>query len=159
MIEMIWAMDENWLIGKDNLLPWHYPSDLAYFKKKTKDKVVLMGEMTYQSLKTYYVNKPLPFKKIYVANVEEKQYTDAIWVPDLHGFLKSTKEDIIIIGGKTVYQLSLPYCQRLYITFVLMKHEGNVFFPPFDLGHFKLIEKHLEPELIFAVYERIDSHD
>ncbi len=36
MISMIWAMDENWLIGKDNVLPWHYPKDLAYFKNKTK---------------------------------------------------------------------------------------------------------------------------
>ncbi|MFA6693170.1 MAG: dihydrofolate reductase, partial [Acholeplasmataceae bacterium] len=49
MIMMIWAMDENHLIGKGNLLPWHYPKDLEYFKKMTSDVSVLMGDMTYQS--------------------------------------------------------------------------------------------------------------
>ncbi len=155
MISMIWAMDENWLIGKDNVLPWHYPKDLAYFKNMTKDKAVLMGDMTYLSLKGYYKTKPLPFRKSYVANINDASYTDAIHVKDLFKFLKETHEDIFIIGGKTIYQLSLPYADRLYITYVLKTHEGNVYFPSFDLNQFKLIEKRLEDQLIFAVYERI----
>lgn len=154
MISMIWAMDENWLIGKDNLLPWHYPKDLAYFKKLTKDAAVLMGDMTYQSLKTYYVTKPLPFRKVYVANIEDKSYPDGIHVKDLFHFLETTEEDIMIIGGKTIYQLSLPYANKLYITYVLGTHQGNVYFPKFDLNAFKLIDKKIEDGLIFAVYER-----
>lgn len=154
MISMIWAMDENWLIGKDNVLPWHYPKDLAYFKEMTSKEAVLMGEMTYQSLKSYFKSKPLPFKKIYVANIEDKIYPDAIHVKDLFSFLEEVKEDIMVIGGKTIYQLCLPYANRLYITYVLKKHQGNVYFPSFDLSQFKLIKKELTDELIFAVYER-----
>ncbi len=155
MIEMIWAMDENWLIGKDNVLPWHYPKDLQYFKSKTKDAAVLMGDMTYLSLKSYYKTKPLPFRKIYVANINESHYSDAIWVKDLFQFLKETQEDIMVIGGKTIYQLCLPYAKRLHITYVLKTHEGNVYFPRFDLSAFRLIEKTMEEGLIFTVYERI----
>ena len=155
MISMIWAMDENWLIGKDNVLPWHYPKDLAYFKNMTKDQAVLMGDMTYLSLKSYYKTKPLPFKKNYVANINDVNYPDAVHVKDLFEFLKTTKEDIFVIGGKTIYQLALPYANRLYITYVLKTHEGNVYFPSFDLSQFKLIEKRLDDQLIFAVYERI----
>lgn len=155
MISMIWAMDENWLIGKDNLLPWHYPKDLAYFKNMTKDQAVLMGDMTYQSLKGYYKNKPLPFRKNYVANINDATYSDAIHVKDLFKFLKEVDEDIVVIGGKTIYQLCLPYADRLYITYVLRTHEGNVYFPSFDLSQFKLIEKRVEDQLIFATYERI----
>jgi dihydrofolate reductase len=154
MISMIWAMDENWLIGKDNVLPWHYPKDLAYFKEMTAKEAVLMGEMTYQSLKSYFKSKPLPFKKIYVANIEDKNYPDAIHVKDLFSFLKEVKEDLMVIGGKTIYQLCLPYANRLYITYVLKRHQGNVYFPSFDLSQFKLIKKELTDELIFAVYER-----
>lgn len=157
MISMIWAMDENWLIGKDNLLPWHYPKDLQYFKDHTKNATVLMGDMTYQSLKTYYKTKPLPFKKSYVANINDAQYSDAIHVKDLFHFLKTTTEDVMVIGGKTIYQLSLPYADRLYITYVLKRHEGNVYFPSFDLSKFNLIEKVMEDGLIFAVYERKTS--
>jgi len=154
MISMIWAMDENWLIGKDNVLPWHYPKDLAYFKEMTSKEAVLMGEMTYQSLKSYFKSKPLPFKKIYVANIEDKIYPDAIHVKDLFSFLEEVKEDIMVIGGKTIYQLCLPYAKKLYITYVLKRHQGNVYFPSFDLSQFKLIKKELTDELIFAVYER-----
>ncbi len=154
MISMIWAMDENWLIGKDNLLPWHYPKDLVYFKNHTKNGAVLMGDMTYQSLKSYYVKKPLPFNKVYVANIEDQVYPDAIHVKDLFAFLKTTKEDLMIIGGKTIYQLALPYADRLYITYVLRTHEGNVYFPKFDLNQFKLIDFKAEDGLIFTVYER-----
>jgi dihydrofolate reductase len=157
MISLIWAMDENWLIGKDNLLPWHYPKDLAYFKAKTKNQAVLMGDMTYDSLKSYYKQKPLPFGKIYVANLVERTYEDATLIKDIHAFLKDTKEDVMVIGGKTIYQLALPYANRLYITFVLGRHEGNVYFNRFDLSVFKLIEKTIEDGLIFAVYERISS--
>jgi len=155
MIKMIWAMDENWLIGKDNLLPWHYPKDLAYFKNLTKDEAVLMGDMTYLSLKTYYKTKPLPFRKIYVANIQDASYPDATHVKDLFEFLKHVDEDIMVIGGKTIYQLCLPYAERLYITYVLKRYEGNVYFPKFDLSQFKLMNKELTDELIFAVYERI----
>lgn len=157
MIKMIWAMDENWLIGKDNVLPWHEPKDLAYFKAQTKDQSVLMGDLTYQSLKGYYKTKPLPFKKIYVANINEATYEDAIHVKDLFAFLKETKEDIMVIGGKTIYQLCLPYAKYLYITYVLRRHEGNVYFPSFDLSAFKVIDKKLEDALIFTVYERVTS--
>jgi len=155
MISMIWAMDENWLIGKDNVLPWHEPRDLAYFKSKTKNESVLMGDLTYQSLKGYYKTKPLPFKKIYVANINDATYADAIHVKDLFSFLKNSKEDIMVIGGKTIYQLCLPYADRLYITYVLRKHEGNVYFPSFDLSQFKVVDKKLDDALIFTVYERV----
>lgn len=157
MISLIWAMDENWLIGKDNVLPWHYPKDLAYFKSKTKNQTVLMGDMTYESLKGYYKDKPLPFGKIYVANLVDKAYPDAHLVKDMHQFLRETKENVMVIGGKTIYQLALPYAQRLYITYVLGRHQGNVYFAPFDLSKFKVIEKTMEDGLIFAVYERISS--
>lgn len=154
MIALIWAMDENRLIGKDNVLPWHYPKDLQYFKDHTLNQSVLMGDLTYQSLKSYYKTKPLPFRKSYVANVDVVAYPDAIHVKDLLPFLKETKEDIFIIGGRTIYQLALPFADRLYITYILGTHEGNVYFPTFDMTPFQLIEKRLEDKLIFTVYER-----
>jgi len=154
MISMIWAMDENRLIGKGNLLPWHYKKDLEYFKKMTKNQTVLMGDLTYQSLKTYYKVKPLPFKKIYVANHSDACYPDAECITDLVTFLTQTKEDLFIIGGLMIYKLSLPFAHRLYITYVLNRHQGNVYFPIIDMTPFKLINYQIEETLIFATYER-----
>lgn len=155
MIKLIWAMDQNRLIGKDNLLPWHYKRDLAYFKEKTKGQPVLMGDMTYDSLKSYYRDRPLPFGQLYVASTSERTFTDAIKITDIDAFLATTSEDLFVIGGKTIYRLSLPYADQLYITFIDQSHEGNVYFPEFDLSEYHLIREDIEGVLRFCVYEKV----
>ncbi|HHW79836.1 MAG TPA: dihydrofolate reductase [Acholeplasmataceae bacterium] len=154
MISLIWAMDENWLVGKDDKLPWHYPKDLAYYKSVVNEQVVLMGHETYLSLKGYYKNKPFPFSKIYVANLDDYQYQDAILVKDAINFFKNNNENLFVIGGPTIYKLALPYANRLYITFVLDRHQGNIYFTKFDLSKFELKSFYNTDKLIFAVYER-----
>lgn len=154
MINLVWAMDENRLIGDKNRLPWHYPTDLKHFSSLTRGKTVLMGHETYMSLKGYYKTKPLPYEKIYVANLEKYDYPDAELVNDAIKFLKENKEELWVIGGKMIYELSLPYADNLYITYILNKHEGNMYIKPFSLDNYKLTEKKIEPGLIFTKYER-----
>lgn len=157
MIKLIWAMDQNWLIGKDNVLPWHYKKDLAYLKEKTKGQPVLMGDMTYDSLKSYYKEKPLPFGQIYVASITDRVFSDAIKVTNIDAFLSEYKDDLFVIGGKTIYRLSLPYADQLYITFIDQSHEGNVYFPKFDLSSYHLISEDKVDVLRFCVYEKVKS--
>lgn len=154
MIYSIWAMDVNWLIGQDNQLAWHYKEDLAYFKAKTKGQTVLMGDLTYQSLKGYYKDKPFPFGKVYVANLVDTTYPDATCVTDVVSFVKSYTNDLYIIGGKIIYNLTLPYVDCLLITHVLNVHKGNVYFTNFELSKYKLIDKVMATNLIFATYRK-----
>lgn len=154
MINAIFALDVNWLIGKGNLLPWRYPLDLKYFKDQTRGKDVLMGDKTYHSLKYYYKNTPLPFGKIYVANLEDYHYPDATLVKDVVTFIKEFKDELWVIGGKSIYNLTLPYIDTLYITHVLDFHDGDVYFNYFPLSHYKLIKKDIHEKLIFAVYRK-----
>ncbi|CCV64457.1 Dihydrofolate reductase [Alteracholeplasma palmae J233] len=157
MIILIWAMDTNFLIGKDNKLPWRYKEDLKYFKATVENKTVLMGDMTYLSLKGYYKDKPLPYGKIYVASKNNDFKDSNVTIIDnLEYFLKNTKEDIYVIGGRTIYQVALPYADRLYITHILKRHEGNIYFPKFDLNQYKVIQKRYSAELIFSIYEKKD---
>ena len=160
MISLIWAMDKNWLIGKDNVLPWHFKEDLIYFKEKTANQIVLMGDNTYFSLKGYYKTKPLPYGKIYVASLKELQLDDAVVINNINEFLSDfpKEEDLWVIGGATIYKLSLPYADRLYITHVNHEYEGNMYFPKFDLENdFKVLSKRYSDILCFAVYERVDK--
>jgi dihydrofolate reductase len=157
MIEMVWAMDENRLIGKGQKLPWHLPKDLKHFKAVVKEHPVLMGDQTYHSLKSYYQERPLPFSKIYVATLDEGHYDDAIRIDDLVNFLKTYEEDLMVIGGRTIYQLALPFAKRLHITYVLGAYEGDVHFPIIDMSLFKLISSKKDDKLIFATYERVNE--
>ncbi len=132
MINLIWAMDINWLIGKNNVLPWRYQEDLDYFKKTTKDKVVIMGEKTYRSMKGYYKSTPFPFAKVYVAS--RKANIDGVtMVRDVKEFLKNNKEELWVLGGSVIFKIALEFADNLYITWILKAHEGDTYFPEFNL--------------------------
>ena len=49
------AVAENGVIGRDQALPWHLPSDLKRFKALTMGKPMLMGRHTFIS-----IGRPLP---------------------------------------------------------------------------------------------------
>lgn len=156
MIKLIWAMDKDRLIGKDNLIPWHCKEDLLYYKETTKGQTVLMGEATYDSLKGYYKTKPLPYGKIYVASLSDREFSDAIKISDVVKFLKDNTEDLFVVGGRTIYKLSLDFADMLYISIIKGHHEGNVYFPSFDLNRYQLISKRETEKVIYLIYKLED---
>jgi len=154
MISMIFAMDPTGLIGQNNDLPWSYPEDLQYFKYITLNKTVLMGVTTFESIVSR-LNKPLPNRKSIVASLTEFSYPGVEVISDLHEFLKKPRnEEIFVIGGKTIYELALPYADKLYITHIKKVYEGDTYLD-LDLSDFKLVKSDDNEELTFAVYERI----
>jgi len=156
MINMIWAMDENNLVGNGDKIPWHIKEDLLYYKSKTKGQVVLMGDTTYFSLKGYYKDKPLPYGKIYVATIDKSLVIDGvIMVYDLVSFLENNNEDDLwVVGGATIYKISLPYANRLYISFVKGTHEGDRYFPKINFDDYKLIWENDSDLVRYTVFEK-----
>lgn len=155
MISMIFAVDPNFLIGKGNDLPWDYKEDLKYFQNTTKGKTVLMGLETFKSIFSR-IGKPLPNRKSVVASLEPFAYEGVEVISDLFSYLKAPHdEEIFIIGGKTIYELSFPYADRLYITHIKKEHQGDVYLKKFDLSSFKTIQYEEHTDLIFAIYERV----
>ena len=156
MISLIWAMTEDHLIGIDDKIPWHIKEDLLYYKSKTKGQIVLMGEATYYSLKGYYKTRPLPYGKIYVASLDEKlKLDDAVVINDVVPFLKDNTDDLWVVGGATIYKLALPFADKLYISYVLGKYEGNKYFPQIDFTKYKLTWENLTDQVRYTLYERV----
>ena len=157
MISLIWAMDKNWLVGKDNKLPWHFKEDLIYYKSKTNGQTVLMGDKSYYSLKGYYKDKPLPYGKIFVASLDNLDLEDATVIGDVISFLTNFPKDetLWVVGGATIYKFALPFADQLYITHVDGEYEGDAWFPKFDLeNEFNLVSSNISNNLNFCVYER-----
>lgn len=159
MINMIWAMDEDNLIGNKDKLPWHIKEDLIYYKSKTKGQNVIMGDVTYFSLKGYYKDKPLPYGKIYVATIDKSldiKDDNVVMVYDIDEFLANYQDEIFVVGGLSIYKLSLKYADRLYISFIKGHHEGDKYFPKIDFSKYKVIYDK-ETELVnYKVFERVD---
>ncbi len=155
MINMIWAMDENNLVGKNNKIPWHIKEDLLYYKEKTNGQTVIMGDATYYSLKGYYKTRPLPYGKIYVASLDPNfKADDAILVSNLKEFIENVEEDIWVCGGATIYKICLPYANRLYISFVKGKYEGDAYFPQIDYSKYNLIFERDSEQVRYTIFER-----
>ena len=160
MINMIWAMDKNQLVGKGDRIPWHIKEDLLYYKSKTKGKVVLMGDTTYYSLKSYYKEKPLPYAKIYVATIDKSlvindKLNDVTMIYDLVEFIKGYKDELWVVGGATIYKLSLPYADNLYISYIKGEYEGDRYFPTIDFSKYELVWQNDTKDVLYTVYERV----
>jgi len=66
---------------------------------------------------------------------------------------KPHQEEIFVIGGKTIYEIALPYADRLYITHIKKVYEGDTYLD-LDLSDFELVKSDDNEELNFSVYER-----
>lgn len=155
MVSLIVAIGLDNLIGKDNALPWHYKEDMEYFKKMTMGKKVIMGEETFKSILSY-IKKPLPGRTSVIATLTDYSYPGIESTNDIIGYLQNIpkEEEIFIIGGKIIYDLTLEIADRLYITHVNKKYEGNVFFKEIDYTNYNVISKKNSGDLTFAIYER-----
>lgn len=127
-ISMIWAMDANDIIGKDNDLPWHLPRDFAYFKEQTLGKRMLMGRKTWESLG----GKPLKGRTSIVLTRDTGfQPAGAEVIHSLEEALAEGQKEgeLMIIGGAEIYRMMLPYADKLLVTRIEEEFAGDTKFP------------------------------
>lgn len=152
MISLIVAYGkDNKVIGINNKIPWYIKEDFLHFKKYTLNKTILMGEQTFLS-----IGKPLSNRKTIVATLKDFKYDhkDVIICNDLFKVLKEYKnssEELVVCGGATIYKLALPYVDKLVISEVKKKYEGDAFFPFFE-DKFKLISVEEKEEFTIKIY-------
>lgn len=132
LISMIAAMAKNRVIGADNDMPWHLPADLAHFKRTTLGKPIIMGRRTYQS-----IGRALPGRlNIVVSRDPAYKLEDATVVSNCEQAIEVARlegvDEVMIIGGGTIYQHFLPYCNRLYLTEIDLDVPGDTYFPDYQ---------------------------
>lgn len=124
---MIAAIDSKRGIANEQGIPWHLPSDVAYFREKTKHGRVVMGAGMYKELA-----EPLPDRENYVLTRDPESLRPGFLpVNDLPDFLKVAANDIWVIGGAVTYELGLPFADELYLTELDQDFQCTKFFPDF----------------------------
>lgn len=140
MISLIAAMDRNRVIGVDNKLPWHLPVDLKFFRDKTKGHYVIMGRKTFES-----VGKPLPNRtNVIITRQVDYKIEGAHVVHSLDAAIMMSRGDdeTFIVGGADIYEQSLKFADRVYLTEVdLAVERGDAYFPMLDPKEWELTEK------------------
>jgi dihydrofolate reductase len=140
LVSIIAAMDEGGVIGKGNALPWRLPADLRWFKEHTLGKPVVMGRETCES-----IGEPLAGRKNIVLSRKWEAAPPGFFLartPEEALRLAGPVAEVMIAGGAQVFALFLPRADRLYLTEVGHRFEGDTFFPLFDRTQW--IERHRE---------------
>lgn len=168
IISAIVAMDKNRVIGKDNDMPWHLSDDFKYFKKTTLNHHIIMGRKCFES-----IGRPLP-KRTNIILTRNPFYlvSNCLVMSSLEEALSLAEEngddEPFICGGGQIYEMGLPFCDRLYITEVDTEVEGNkedlIYFPEIDKENWEMVweEQHPKDErhehaFTFKRYERRSS--
>lgn len=124
MISLVVATDEMGLIGRNNELPWgRLSNDLRHFRKITDSKTVVMGRRTFES-----IGRPLPNRKNIVLSRTVFAHEGVEWYSSIEEVLE-LPQDIMIIGGANIYKQFLPHADKIYLTKILDKFEGDTYFP------------------------------
>ncbi len=130
IVSMIAAMAKQRVIGKDNQMPWHLPADFNWFKRCTMGKPIVMGRKTYES-----IGRPLPGRRnVVISRNQELTIDGADIVASIDEALAllADHEEVMIIGGGSIYHSSLPLASKLYLTYIDAEIDGDTQFPPWS---------------------------
>jgi dihydrofolate reductase len=164
MLSHIVAASENNIIGIKNGLPWKLSNDFKYFKNKTWGMPVIMGRNTYESLK-----KDLPGRINIVLTQKEDWHPQNVFVsPTIDEAIDKAKEsdakEIFIIGGGKVFKDTINLVDRIYLTRVHTKVEGDTSYPEIDTSRWKMVSEESHPAdeknnypYTFEVWEKTDN--
>ena len=122
-------------LGRNNELLWHIPEDLQHFKTLTSGHPIIMGRKTFESIHAY-LGGPLPNRKnIVVSRNATQLHPEVLMASSVEDAIEQAKklnpEQIFIGGGAAIYELALPYTDRLYLTLVEDEPEADSYFPTF----------------------------
>ena len=161
MLSLIVAVaGEQRVIGCDGQMPWHLPADLAWFKRNTLGKPIIMGRKTWDS-----IGRPLPGRhNIVVTRQANWQAAGASRADSVAAALALAGEvpRVFVIGGAELYAQALPLADALYLTEIDAAFAGDAYFPAFDPSLWTLTQRdsHTHPEgwaYHFCRYARVRS--
>jgi len=135
-ISFVVAAAENGVIGRDGAIPWRVPSDLKIFRRLTMGKPVIMGRKTYAS-----IGKPLDGRdNIVLTRDADFRAAGVECAGSIEEALQIARgcaarrgvDEIMVIGGAEIFAAMLSRADRIYLTRIHARPEGDTVFPEPD---------------------------
>lgn len=160
-MKAIVAVDSNWGIGRDNNLLISIPEDMKFFREKTMGKTLILGR---KNLESFPNKKPLKNRRHIVLTRNKDYEVDGVEIVySIDEALEKVKDidsdDIYVVGGQSVYEDFLNYCDIIYVTKIKKDLNAEKFFPNLDkLENWEKIyesekNEHKGIEYIFTTYK------
>jgi dihydrofolate reductase len=148
-IVLLVAVAENGVIGAGGTIPWRLKTDQQRLKAMTIGKPVVMGRKTFLSLR-----RPLPGRtNIVVTRDAGFRAAGAVTTTSLASALAVAKGDalrrfateIAVIGGAEIYAQSMDAADRLEVTEVHLRPEGDTYFAAIDPARWQEVARVRNP--------------
>lgn len=161
-MNLIAAVDSNWAIGYKNSLLVRIPRDQQMFREMTEGKVIVTGRKT---LETFPQKQPLK-NRVNIILSRDKYYAvkGAVVVHSIDELMEELNgyaaEAVYVVGGASVYEQLLPYCNTAHITKIDYAYQADVFLPRLDeMPEWELTadseeQTYFDLEYYFLKYER-----
>lgn len=160
-MQLIAAVDKNWGIGKKGQQLVTIPADQTLFRLETQGKVVVMGKNTLLALPG---ERPLASRTNFILSRDEKLQVKGADIcrsmEEVFQKLQEYKEkrpckddDIFIIGGQSIYEQFLPYCDTAHITYIDYEYEADTYMVNLDKKGWILEETSDEQTYFDLCYE------
>lgn len=152
-VNMIACISEDYGLGLDNQLLWHFKEDMKFFRKMTKNHPIVMGRKTFESLPEL-----LPYRKHIILSKTMPEKDGITVCPNkiiLDKELENLAEEPFIIGGASLYEMYLLEAKRLYLTEVKARKKADTYFPKFDKNLFddQILLEGKEENISFTIHE------
>ena len=135
----IWAQTENGIIGKDQVMPWHLPSELQHFKETTMGQAILMGRVTFDGMK----KRVLPGRTSIILT-QDQAYdpeNDAVLVmhskEEVLEWHQNQENNLHIIGGSQLLRLQ---------TMIHATIDGDTLAPRFEENRYERVRQVRHPK-------------
>ena len=129
-MNLIVAVDQNWAIGKDGDQLVYLKEDLKRFRTLTSGHTVILGRKT---LATFPGGRPLKNRRnLILSRNPQFQAEGAEVFSSVEELVQQADGDAFVIGGASVYEQLLPYCDTAYITKIHAAFPADTYFPDLD---------------------------
>jgi dihydrofolate reductase len=134
VVTLIVARAENGVIGRGGKLPWHLPDDLRHFKALTMGTPMVMGRKTFESLPGLLPGRA----HIVLTRDPDWSAAGARVAGDIAGAISLGEGPrLSVIGGAEIFRLFLPLADRIELTEVHARPDGDTVMPAFDGAHWR----------------------
>lgn len=138
IVAAVVAIGRNRELGKEGKLVWRIPADVQRFRDLTKGHALILGRKTFDSILSYRKGQPLPDRiNIVITRDKGWSFPGVIVASSLEEALEKAREvekngEIHIGGGAQIYELAMPYIDKLYLTLIDGEGDADTFFPPYE---------------------------
>lgn len=141
-ISIIVALSDNHVIGNKGKIPWNIPGEQKRVREITTPHPLIMGRKTHEA-----IGRVLPGRlNIIITSDNNYQVDGGVVVHSLGEAIEVAKDaeetrlgqgsggqgEIFIFGGGKIFAEAMPLVDRLYLTLVHKKYEGDAYFPNYS---------------------------